>query len=263
MIKVEYKDLFINEVDCAGRLRGLSPAHVEGLAASIEEYGQQTPVLVRHDKDGFKLMAGGHRMAALTALKRKIVNCKIFHGLSNTKARLVEIDENLIRHELNPLDRAVFLAERKAIYEEMYPDTKAGTAGAKARHGDANEIFSFAQATAKKLGLSKRAIQRAVKIATKISPEMRKRLNDAGYIKEGELYNLSQQKQEIHGQIIDLILDKARPEGNVKAAAHYLSGKGSVQVDETEKQYNKILEAWLVSGTAARQKFRNYLGDAK
>ncbi|PCJ38938.1 MAG: hypothetical protein COA81_11620 [Alphaproteobacteria bacterium] len=259
MKKPEYKDLFIAEIDCEGRLRGLSPAHVEVLAHSIEEHGQQTPVLVRKNGSGqgFKLMAGAHRIKAMLSVERQIVSAKIYSNISDTEARLIEIDENLFRHELNALDRAVFLAERKAIYEEMYPETKAGVAGGKATKST-NEMFSFVEETAKKLGLSGRSIERAVRIATKISPEMRKRLSDAGYIKEGELYNLSQQKQDIHGQIIDLIL--APDSGlNVKSAADQITGKQKNSPDDTYKQYHKLMDVWSRTETKAQKLFLEFL----
>jgi len=260
MKKPEYKDLFIAEIDCAGRLRGLSAAHVEALAHSIEEHGQQTPVLVRKNDNGqgFKLMAGAHRVKAMLLAKRQMVNCKVYSGLSDTEARLIEIDENLIRHELNPLDRAVFLAERKAIYEGMYPDTKAGVAGGKAIKST-NVMFSFVEATAEKLGMGKRSIERAVRIATRISPELRQQLNEAGYIKEGELYNLTKYDPSEQEKIIHVILDKGNPASNVKAAVLCLSGDSPTPLSDDEKQYNKLMDVWSRCGGPARQKFSDWL----
>ncbi|MEQ1955154.1 hypothetical protein [Mesorhizobium sp. CN2-181] len=40
------------------------------------------------------------------------------------------IDENLCRAELSPIDRAKSTARRKAVYELLNPEAKAGTAGA-------------------------------------------------------------------------------------------------------------------------------------
>ncbi|PHR52923.1 MAG: hypothetical protein COA47_17420 [Robiginitomaculum sp.] len=259
----EYKDLFIAEIDCAGRLRGLSAAHVEALAHSIEEHGQQTPVLVRKNDNGqgFKLMAGAHRVKAMLSMERQMVSAKIYSNISDTEARLLEIDENLIRHELNALDRAVFLAERKAIYEGMYPLTQNGGDRKSEEYKNQNERFtfcSFSADTSQKLGLSKRTIERAVCIAS-IRSDLRKRLSDARYIKEGELYNLSLHNPDRQIQIIDLILC---PDSrlNVKAAADQIKGNKPPTISEEDRQYSKLMEVWGRTKTPARKRFLNEIG---
>jgi len=255
----EYKNLFLTEVDCEDRLRDVDPAYVEALASSILEHGQQTPIPVRKAEGGYKLLAGLHRISALKYLEKQTGHFQIHEAMSDEDARLFEIDENLIRHELNPLDRAVFLAERKSIYEKMYPETKAGVAGGKARQGSTNETLSFSKDTAEKLGLGKRAIERAVRIATKISPELRQQLTDAGYIKEGELYNLTKHDPSEQQKIIHVILDKGNPASNVKAAVLCLSGDSPAPLSDDEKQFNKLMDAWSRCGGPARQKFSDWL----
>ncbi len=87
--------------------------------------GQDTPIQVLRNGGGkLHLVAGAHRLEACKRIsvevRAEIIEC------SELEARLIKIDENLFRRELGALDRAVFLAERKAVYEEMYPDTKKG-----------------------------------------------------------------------------------------------------------------------------------------
>jgi ParB family chromosome partitioning protein len=41
-------------------------------------------------------------------------------------AELAEVDENLIRSPLTPAQEASAIFRRKAIYEELHPETKAG-----------------------------------------------------------------------------------------------------------------------------------------
>jgi hypothetical protein len=60
------------------------------------------------------------------------------------------------------------IARRKAIYEELHPETKAGVAGAAARWGDGDAVLkygiasdSFVKATAKAIGNGKSAISAA------------------------------------------------------------------------------------------------------
>ncbi|WP_339863252.1 ParB/RepB/Spo0J family partition protein [Paremcibacter congregatus] len=262
MSKYEYKSLLLTEIDCGDRLRDVSQAHVEALVSSILEHGQQTPLSVRKTKAGYQLLAGMHRISALGLLEKTTAECKIYLEMSSEAARLFEIDENLVRHELNPLDRAVFLSARKSIYEELYPDTKAGVAGGKATKST-NVSVSFVDATAEKLGLGKRSIERAVRIATKISPDLRKRLNAAGYIKEGELYNLTKFDPAEQGKIIDHILNEKDPAANVKAAADRVSGKKTAAVSDEEKQFSKLVDCWVRASGPARKMFRDYLETTK
>lgn len=64
------------------------------------------------------------------------------------------------------------ITRRKEIYEELHPETRAGVAGAEARH-HATEIISFASDTASKTGKTPRTIEQEVQISKNIVPEVR------------------------------------------------------------------------------------------
>ena len=94
--------------------------------------------------------------------------------LGELEARLVEIDENLMRRELSALDRAVFLAERKRVWEGMYPETAHGKAKknkAKGKDAKMAPFLSFAAEVEKRTGLSKRAVARAVALVKELSAD--------------------------------------------------------------------------------------------
>jgi sulfiredoxin len=59
----------IVEIDVPAALRKpVDPAKVTALAESIADKGQETPILVRPDKDRYVLVSGLHRIEACKAL---------------------------------------------------------------------------------------------------------------------------------------------------------------------------------------------------
>jgi ParB-like nuclease domain len=158
------------------RMRKLRHGLVDKLAESIEKEGLLQPIIVRPlpDYRGYVLIAGHHRLEAVRKLKHDTIRAEILEGLSADQARVAEIDENLIRADLTPSERAVHHAERKALYLKLHPETKHGGAPGKAGGGkkakDA-KLASFVKDTAKKTGKAKRTIARDVSRGEKIDPQ--------------------------------------------------------------------------------------------
>jgi len=65
---------------------------------------------------------------------------------------LAEIDENLIRRDLTPAQRAKLIAQRKGAYQKAHPETKHGATGRRGKKEP--NIGSFAADTAAKSGRS-------------------------------------------------------------------------------------------------------------
>jgi ParB family chromosome partitioning protein len=107
------------------RMRQLRPEVVDEVAASIEAEGLLQPIVVRPHPEGagFLLVAGWHRFEAKRKLKHEAIECRVLDGLSADQARVAEIDENLIRADLTPSERAVHHAD-KALYLKLHPETK-------------------------------------------------------------------------------------------------------------------------------------------
>ena len=147
----------------ANRARSYDQLKAQALAGSIAAQGLFHPITVRPIEGGYVLVSGLHRFRAVEQTGADTIEARV-SDLSDDEARLAEVMENLARGELIALDRCQHLYELKVVYEQMYPETRAGVAGANAKHGSANEIFSFAEHVAEQIGLSQRAIQIAVAI---------------------------------------------------------------------------------------------------
>lgn len=167
----------VDQIEVSHRLRPVSAAGVETIVASVREIGHiANPVVVRQlRREGetlYRVLDGAHRLAAATALGWTEVPVRVFE-CTDDQARIMEIDGNLSGAELNPLDTAVFLATRKAVYERLHPETKAGAAGALARWSDATDSMSvaFVTATAEKFTLSERHVRRLVAAGSRLGPD--------------------------------------------------------------------------------------------
>ena len=82
------------------------------------------------------------------------------------QAELAEIDENLIRADLSPIERALHVARRKELYEKIHPETKQGGAkGAGRGRGklQGSLVENFVNDAAKKTGRGRSTIARDAK----------------------------------------------------------------------------------------------------
>lgn len=249
-------------IEIGRRLREVDADYVQMLASNIAESGLRTPIEVRALPGGrYKLIAGGHRIAACMALEFREIEAFVV-DVDDLTARLREIDENLYRHELNPLDRGAFLAERQAIFLELHPETKRGTAGALAKHGSATDIVSFAETTALSSGYSPRAIRRAIAMFANLHPVARDRLRASPIAREqNELIRLSKLPPAEQLRVLDLM---QTPDGPRKVAqAHAMvTGQRAMPPTATDKDFGQLVDRYSRAGTRGRKAFIRWLLEA-
>lgn len=117
----------ISVIKIAPNRRAINSSKVKELAESIKEIGLLNPITITCNNT---LIAGAHRLEAAKLLGWKDIEVSVT-DISGLKAKLAEIDENLIRNELHYTERGDLLLERKQIYEGLHPETKAGASQAK------------------------------------------------------------------------------------------------------------------------------------
>lgn len=163
------RDLNVKMIDDRGR-PPVDEDHVAALAESMARVGLLNPITVWSPITGLpvKLIAGAHRLAAARRLKWKEIEGIVLDGTGAdpravSAAAIAEIDENLVRRDLSPAERADLTARRKELYEADRPETKQGAIGngrKKGRQVGEPTPDRFTAETAKRTGRSERDVQR-------------------------------------------------------------------------------------------------------
>jgi protein gp37/ParB-like chromosome segregation protein Spo0J len=152
----------------ADRLRRLRPETVDELAESISKQRLLHPIILyRRPSDGALVLAAGwHRFEAVRKLGHDKIAAVILDGLDADQAQLVEIDENLIRADLGPAERAGHTARRKELYERLHPETKKGATGRGRKKSQVETskapVPAFIDDAARKTGRSRATVAREV-----------------------------------------------------------------------------------------------------
>lgn len=253
-------------IDASERLREISEAHAQVIAASMLEHEaaggrrQLQPVELVQRGVGYRLVYGAHRLRAHQINGWDEIDAVIV-SLTDAQLRLREIDENLIRHELTALDRARFLLERKRLYEALNPATKLGANQWTTGFANmANPRFSVD--IAEKTGFSERTVQRAVALAQSLSPNAVARLHDTPLAdNQAALEVLAKQPAERQIAALDLIFAEENPAKSVGDAIARLDGK--VVRPAEEKHLSKAIDVWGRMGAKDRRAFLAFLADAE
>jgi ParB family chromosome partitioning protein len=115
--------ILISEVIVSDSRRTVNPTKVKELAVSIGLIGLTNPILVSLDN---VLIAGAHRLEACKMLGHKDIDVVVFKE-DELHARLAEIDENLIRNELDYISRGELSNDRDEILRELGLRAESGT----------------------------------------------------------------------------------------------------------------------------------------
>lgn len=260
-IKIELIDI------PTGRLRDIDPDWAMCLAGMFEETEHKTPIDIEAVGDRFRLVAGGHRLAAAKILKWKEIRCRILVPKTDQPAeemRLHEILENLGRKDFNALERCEAFFELKRVYEVLHPETKhGGKRGNQHTGGEKRQvaIFAFCQNATETTGLSRRSVELAVQIFNGLSPATRERLKGTLLAnKQSDLKALAELDHQPQAKVLDLILGEDPKAGSIADAKQMLSGlKPPKESEILLKRVGDILPK--LSRPARFAVFRNYKED--
>lgn len=207
------------------------------------------------------MVAGGHRYEAFRLLDRVTILAEI-RDITRLQGRLVEIEENLFRHELNALDRAVFLAEHKRVWSDLNPEVSHGgdrksVKGKIKSQGLRLDPKRFTLEAAERCGLSERTVQAALALVEALSPEAISLLRGTPIARNAsELQRLAQEPAE-HQVALSRLLREGKAESVAKAkiaSGTAPTGEGDLQED----LFRRICSIWERLDAKNRKRFAEH-----
>lgn len=258
----------LDKIDAEDRLRLVNSDWVVTIADSIRARmaaGQPPliqPITVRPVGERYALVVGMHRYGAVGLVGLDTIQA-IVRDLSDLDARLEEIDENLVRQELTAFDRAVFLAERRAVYEGKYPEATRGKKGALARWNDAtgNLPLAFTEDASRRIGLDVTAVRKILKTFDSLSPASRDRIKGTWLShNDSQMKSLSKHGPERQAALLDVLLREVDPAQSVAEAVAIVDGQVVTPEPDWEIKFAALVRAWDRADSSTRVRFLKHAG---
>ena len=251
----------VDQIHVEDRLRSVNPDHAALIAESFRANGQMTPIEVRRQLGDGKLflVAGAHRLEAAKLAEMGEI-AAIVTDFGRDQARLREIDENLCRRDLTELDRATFLAARKAVWVRLHPET--AVVGRKKLKTNLSLIPTFAADAAERLGLSARSVDRAILRHKDLSDETKALLAHSKWADNGAVLDgLRKLSHEDQRKAAEALTREESPARNLAAAmAEFNPAKKVTRNQEVDDQFFNLMRVWgKATHRAAKQRFIDWL----
>ena len=247
----------IADIDVGNRLRAIDDDWARGLASTIEAAGLQHPISVLKIGNGFRLVAGGHRLRAFQMLGRGDIPANIFEPDTDQpelELRRSEIVENIGRRELSALDRAAHIAELAAIEKALAGETRG-----RKKKEETISFFSISDEVASKMGLSGRTIRADLELHGKLSAVSRKRVAGTWMADaRNQLRDLAKLDAAHQAKALDLMLGD-EPKAKKVADAICIIEKRPKAKPGNEQLLAKLTKVWLSSPKKVQRDFLEFL----
>lgn len=171
-VKVAVSDIRPSKASLAAGV--CDPGNVAKLVDSIGAVGLLNPITVipgkvpcgLSEKDGYLIVSGRHRFAAIQKLGWNEVEC-VSLDLDELHAELATIDENIVRQTFKGARLTLALKRRKELIEAIHPETKATKDGGAFRGNQHVEVTAksaatFVAETAASTGMAERTVREHV-----------------------------------------------------------------------------------------------------
>ncbi|MCB5204217.1 ParB N-terminal domain-containing protein [Neorhizobium sp. T786] len=258
----------ISEIHVGERLRPIDQAYVEAIAASMDERGQISPIMLRRTpakgggKTPYTLVAGGYRTTAAKLLGWTEIDAIVVQA-DALEAQLLEISENLYRNELNPLDRAIFVMKYRELWEERHGKITPG-GDQKSKGHDGPLIFAagreLSERVCEQLGIAERTYKRISSIGQNLHPTLRQALRGTDAENDqSKLLKLA--KLPTDDQVKVAAALKENPD--IKPVLEWLKGPAAAApVSNQAKLLKSLIGAWDAADEDTRNQFLEHIGMA-
>lgn len=253
----EITSIKISDIKIKSGRRPLDPDTVSEIAGSIKEIGLINPITITKDNT---LIAGLHRVEAMKLLEQDEIPC-VKMEIDELRTKIIEIDENIIRHRLHFLDRGNQLLQRKQIYEEIYQEAKTNVFKGNQYIDVVDAPIAFTSDAAEKLKISQRTVQEEIQIAEGLTDEAEELIRDKGMGKKEALMLAKKTIVEQLDIVEKIQVEEAKTvRGALRKLADRTQGK-VVTVRIKAELYNKIAELAMSDGGTATGLIETILKD--
>ncbi|MGK7660685.1 MULTISPECIES: ParB N-terminal domain-containing protein [unclassified Marinovum] len=262
--KIDTTRLPVSRIEIPERLRDVDPKKVDLIVQSASEgQGIRDAIHVRKTGTGYVLVDGRHRLAACPRLGLDDVEAVIWKCTAD-QARFMEADANLSNGFLTPLDMAVSLAERKRVYEKMYPETRRGAASAAARQGHERTEMSFCDYVGEVIGITARQARRIASAGEALESDDVAALQGVSrHLKMNDLYEIAKVSEDVERREVVRVLAAGKAKTASKARRLYAAATGDAPApaDPVDAEFQALLKAWSRARKVARERFAAHVND--
>lgn len=258
------------DIDEANRLRPIDENFARALGKVMAREGQRTEIEVCRlpDASRWTLVSGGHRVRGAQ-----------FEGIEHLKAKIVsadsldrrarEISENLWRRDLDPIDRAAFIAElvklkrlKAGLQSVQSRDASVPISLRRAVNIESDEtletisnVYGFTEEVGADLGFTSRTIRNDLLIFRGLAPSLIARLRAARHPvarNATQLRALAKLDHPTQTKAIDALLG-GNADRKLADAIAYAKGASKPVADPAEKRLSAFIGAFARMSLAERK----------
>lgn len=213
----------LTDIELGQRLRPIDLDWADALANIMRNDGQLTPIeICKGSTAPYCVVAGGHRFVAAQRAGLAYILAREVSS-DSAERRMREVQENLIKRDLDPIDRAAFMAELIALKKvqmgvDPAKDGRAASANSrwqkqlKEEAADANDTmtdaYGWSDEIAQRFGYSRRTIERDLLLHRRLLPSLVAQLRDNPIARNAtQLRALAKQPDRLQRAIVELLVE--------------------------------------------------------
>lgn len=221
----------VDQIELGDRLRPVDADWARALGQIMARQGQQTPIEICRlpGQASWTIVTGAHRLigarsAGIEYLKAIVV------GADRAERRMREVSENLWRRDLEPIDRAAFIAELALLYRQRAglatADHRSKSVPAKwkqALQAEAVEtletisnVYGWSEEIGAQLGLTSRTVRNDLLIYRRIAPSLIDQLRRERHpvaTNATQLRALAKLEPEHQREVVEYLIWRTHPSG--------------------------------------------------